>query len=112
MQLAMNTCCAHCKKRMPRYFLLVWRSSDDPPRAGQLLRDAGKGSGYSDDVWGSILKVVKEETESYAAMVNARNGLRLWKVWTGRYRGYDPFCTLRCALAYARACYKLSHRKR
>ena len=30
--------------------------------------------------------------------------------WTGAYTGYDPFCTLRCALKFAEAAHRAGYR--
>lgn len=33
-----------------------------------------------------------------------------WHYWVGKFEGYGPFCTLRCAEAFAKAAYNAGYR--
>lgn len=108
--------CARCGKKLPRYLLTIWREPTDPPLVGQPLRDKSQ-SATKGDVW-KVHAVIRDRTERETTYTNAREqGWRAWLVWaaaldTGEpeYRGYQPFCTLRCSLTFARAAYRDGYR--
>lgn len=77
---------------MSRKTHLPWLTADRPPEPGKRPRCKCCGIELAPDpetVW-------KHEPGDHRML-----GQR----WTGRYKGYDGFHTLRCALAFARAAF-------
>lgn len=102
--------CPACQKRHRKSGGKVGRPSTTDRAEVKRLHHAGmqspEGQTRQNSIWGPIAEVVGDFSEGAIAFTKYRAGNRRWKVWTGRYHGYEPFCTLRCALAYARAAWR------
>jgi hypothetical protein len=82
--------CVHCGakygRRATHGFTLCWQE------------------GEPEEVYGGYLQLVKSETPRKRGDGAWVRHIEVWdgKSWIG---GYEPFCTLRCALSYARRAY-------
>ena len=84
--------------------MLTWRKSEPRPAYrgnGIVLKDRGHHG--RNTLLEHALGRPKTPDDDYAFL----------DVWDGKsyFGGYDPFCTLRCALAYARAAYNRGKNK-
>ena len=108
--------CAHCGKpygrRDTHSVTLRWEDGEPEPRyEGNLVvvkRSAVRQTRLAMNVheWGA--GVSPGRLTHVPGTPNARD----IEVWNGRdwFGGYNPFCTLRCALEYARKAYRASAR--
>jgi hypothetical protein len=120
--------CAHCGKPygrrsthnedvrwpegepMPRYTGngVVWKTSE-PHQLGlkaEFLADQAKRNAS----WGGLPRKEEPDPRFYTDEPTMHAYREVWdgETWDG---GYDPFCTLRCALAYARKAYSRERRR-
>lgn len=100
--------CVHCGKvygqRRTTTAVVVWHKDDERPRYrgnGIVLKDRGPHGEVS--ILQNALGRAKNSFDRYAFL----------DVWDGQswWGGYEPFCTLRCALDYARRAYRRDRRK-
>ena len=97
--------CAHCGaaygQRDTHTYTLRWKEGEPEPRYPGNLQVVKRGPVRK--YMPAMSFPVRGATVEFAAQPNARD-IEVWdgSTWFG---GYDPFCTLRCALSFARKAY-------
>jgi hypothetical protein len=103
--------CGHCGKpygqRATKSEVVKWRGSEDamPPYHGKQQVVKEHYHGFNDGKCGPRI--------AHGEVVETGQHVAYREVWDGQswHGGYNPFCTLRCALDYARKNFKQTNAK-